>query len=465
MKHSLARLTGLLIVLMLALSGCNLIAVDPIMQIDEDLAALQKDYSAVVATYEGGEVTKEDVIANFLYQYSYYSYMYSYLGGSMDSQTLESIKQSTVETAVQNAAIAKQFDELGLTLDEDKLAEVQELADETYQQAYDTYYANTDGDTEEVRAKQTEYALYADGYTKDQIYAMSLDQAKYEAVEEKVFSEITEVTEEELNAAYEEKVAADEETYADAPGSFESAMTGESPAYWMPEGYRTVKHILLIPEEDVLNAMKDAQTALNDAQSKLTELEDELAALNDEDAEDTAESEEEPRSAEEIQADIDQAQAEIEPLTADLEAAEAACVANVQDKVDEIYAKIEAGEDFNALIEEYGEDPGMENEPTKTRGYYVCADSTNWDENFTRGAMLLEKVGDISETPVVGSSGIHIIRYESDVTPGAVPLDEVRDALTEATLETKRLDHFNAELTAWVEALNPQYDTSSLTVE
>ena len=107
----------------------------------------------------------------------------------------------------------------------------------------------------------------------------------------------------------------------------------------------------------------------------------------------------------------------------------------------------------------------MENEPTKTRGYYVCADSTNWDENFTRGAMLLEKVGDISETPVVGSSGIHIIRYESDVTPGAVPLDEVRDALTEATLETKRLDHFNAELTAWVEALNPQYDTSSLTVE
>ena len=51
------------------------------------------------------------------------------------------------------------------------------------------------------------------------------------------------------------------------------------------------------------------------------------------------------------------------------------------------------------------------------------------------------------------------------MTPGAVPLGEVRDALTEATLETKRLDHFNAELTAWVEALNPQYDTSSLTVE
>ena len=34
--------------------------------------------------------------------------------------------------------------------------------------------------------------------------------------------------------------------------------------------------------------------------------------------------------------------------------------------VAEIYAKIEAGEDFDALIEEYGEDPGMQNEPYKT---------------------------------------------------------------------------------------------------
>ena len=91
----------------------------------------------------------------------------------------------------------------------------------------------------------------------------------------------------------------------------------------------------------------------------------------------------------------------------------------MQDKLDDIYARIDAGEDFASLIEAYGEDPGMQNEPTKTRGYYVSANSSNWDSMFTDGAMSLAEVGDVTRTPVIGSSGIHIIRYESDVTPGA----------------------------------------------
>ena len=166
-----------------------------------------------------------------------------------------------------------------------------------------------------------------------------------------------------------------------------------------------------------------------------------------------AEPTEAPRTAEEIQADIDAAEANLETLKADAEKAEADCLASVQDKLDEIYAKIEAGEDFEALIEEYGEDPGMQNEPTKTRGYYVCSDSTNWDKNFTAGAMALENVGDVSETPVISTSGVHIIRYESDVTPGAVALEDIHDALYDETLEDMKSEHFTSELDAWVEAL------------
>ena len=99
----------------------------------------------------------------------------------------------------------------------------------------------------------------------------------------------------------------------------------------------------------------------------------------------------------------------------------------------------------------------MQNEPTKTRGYYVCSDSTNWDKNFTAGAMALENVGDVTETPVISASGIHIIRYESDVTPGAVPFEDVKDALYDETLEDMKTDHYNTELQSWIDALNPQY--------
>ena len=59
-----------------------------------------------------------------------------------------------------------------------------------------------------------------------------------------------------------------------------------------------------------------------------------------------------------------------------MDAAGAAVLDSVKEKTDEIYGKIAAGEDFAALIAEYGEDPGMQNEPTATRGYYVSAAST-----------------------------------------------------------------------------------------
>ncbi len=488
MRHALVRLTGLMIVLMLVLTGCNLIGIDPIMQLDEDFAALKKQYSGVVATYDGGEITQEDVMCSFTSQYSYMSQLYSMYGVNMSSDVVTNIEQAVAEDAVQNVAVARQLEERGLKLDDEKLAELQAEADEHYQEAYDAFYSSATGENDEVRAKQTEYNLTVNGYTKDALYNLELANANRELLEQAVRDEITEVSDEELQASYDAKVSEDEEEYADSASSFESAMSSDDKVVcWMPEGYRTVKHILVVPEEDVLTAVTDARNALKTAQSDLDGLRDELSALNDDDADEEpaeaeddeveqdeeaeeeaeAADEESTRTADQIQADIEAAEAKIDPLKESVEKAEADCIASVQDKLDEIYGKIEAGEDFGDLIDAYGEDPGMKNEPTKTRGYYVSANSANWDKNFTAGAMSLEKVGDITQTPVISTSGVHIIRYETDVTAGAVPFEDVKDALYDSTLETKKSDHYNSELESWIAALNPQYsiDAFKLTAE
>ncbi len=76
---------------------------------------------------------------------------------------------------------------------------------------------------------------------------------------------------------------------------------------------------------------------------------------------------------------------------------------------DEIYKKAIDGEDFYSLVEQYGEDPGMENNPagyTFTYGYMI--------EEFEEASFALE-VGGISE-PVKTSYGYHIIKK--------LPLDE-----------------------------------------
>ena len=106
MRHTLVRLTGLLIVLMLVLTGCNLIGVDEIKQLEQDYAALKEQYSAVVATYDGGEITQEDVMGTFNSQYAYMSQMYSMYGLNMSSDVLTDIEESVVENAVQNVDIA-----------------------------------------------------------------------------------------------------------------------------------------------------------------------------------------------------------------------------------------------------------------------------------------------------------------------------------------------------------------------
>ena len=75
--------------------------------------------------------------------------------------------------------------------------------------------------------------------------------------------------------------------------------------------------------------------------------------------------------------------------------------------------------------------------------------------------MSLENVGDYTLEPVVSGSGVHIIRYESDVTAGPVALDEVRDALYEQTLTEKQEANVTDTIDAWVEAANPVVDVEA----
>ena len=69
--------------------------------------------------------------------------------------------------------------------------------------------------------------------------------------------------------------------------------------------------------------------------------------------------------------------------------------------------------------------------------------------------MALEKVGDVSE-PVMGTNGVHIIYYNSDVTSGPVPMDAVRDALAEKVLADKQDEAYNAAYQAWHDAAKIQ---------
>ena len=128
-----------------------------------------------------------------------------------------------------------------------------------------------------------------------------------------------------------------------------------------------------------------------------------------------------------------------------METARADCIAAVQDTLDEIQARLAAGEDFEALIAEYGQDPGMED----SDGYYVAEGAINWVPEFTDASMALANVGDVSE-PVVSSSGVHLIRSMSDVTPGAMSEEDAHDYLVEVVTANKKNETFQEALNQWI---------------
>lgn len=454
MKLRFAKVLVLVLTLALCLSGCNLIEVDVKMQADEDIAEIEKMLSPVAATYDGGEVTIDEAWGSFNSVYNETNYMYSYFGMTLSHEEIHSMIQDVLEQRVRMEVVAAKYDS-EYALSEEKLQEVADQADADAQLNLESALQSATGDTEEAKNESARVLVRSVGMDRDSLYDYGLLLAKYEAMEALLQDEISELSEEELQAAYDEKVSQQQESYTDGT-SFETAMTGEDEIVcWKPDGYRTVKHILVKPQDDLLSAYTSAASELESAQTDLETLEEELSAAND------GEAEEGERSAEEIQQEIDAIEETMADREQVVEEAAQACLDDVKDTTDAIYQKLEAGESFEDLIEEYGEDPGMQNEPTKTRGYYVSSESTNWETNFRDAAMALNQVGEYTQTPVVSGSGVHIIQYTSDVRGGEVPLEDVRDALYEEALTTAKETHSTEVMDGWVAEVNPVYDVDT----
>jgi parvulin-like peptidyl-prolyl isomerase len=117
--------------------------------------------------------------------------------------------------------------------------------------------------------------------------------------------------------------------------------------------------------------------------------------------------------------------------------------------VDEVLAKLTAGDDFDALMETYGEDPGMKNSPQKENGYAVCQDFASFDPAFTDAAMALANVGDVSPA-VRGQNGIHIIKYASDIPEGAAKLETVKEDISAGLLSTRQDEAYTTQVDEWV---------------
>ena len=459
-----------------------------IAELEAQVELYQPYYDAqVIVEYDGGVVFLDDILEQYAGVDSQFS---SYYGASLADYGYDTVyKQMIAEMLLQNAVLEAKATELGLDqLDDETMAGLTEEAAtnfESYVTSVWDYFASDDLTDEEIREDCVAY-LESMGYTEDALLETLIDNYVSEQLYNYITADVT-VTEEDIQAAFDELVAEQETSFAD-DSTYNTSRNNGDTIVWNPEGYRMVHHVLIRFTDDQATRYSELQDTLDTLNEELEALQTaakETAAATDETTteatgetapETTAEVADEATSetAEATTEATDEAAAETTGETAEATEAPArteeeinAEIAGVEAELTALYEELlptaqevidafNSGTSFSDLIDQYNEDPGMENEPTATNGYAVSTNSTAWDPAFTEGAMSIESIGEISE-PVYGQNGIHIIYYDSDIPAGAVDLETVRAEIEESALNTKLNDTYDNTLAEWVEAVNPVY--------
>ena len=394
-------------------------------------------FAQIVATYgDNGIVWLKDVQA----QYDAFAAQYEAYGISLAAYGMEdSVKIDVVDSAVQTYVQLDKAAELGLDqFDEETEAEFEAEAQATMEQYIDYYmqnvYPSAEEVTDDMRAEAENYWA-ENGMTLEDITDSLRQNAILEAVYNYAIQDV-EVTEEDIQAAYEALVEQNQSFY-DNDRTYNSDRNAGVAIAWNPEGYRAVKHVLVKFSDEQAQHFSELQNQLNSLNAERE------AILNPVEGEEDAETE--PREISDVDADIAACGMEIEALYTQL-----------MPTAKEVVDAFESGTEFDDLIAEYNGDPGMQNEPTASAGYAVSESSTTWEQAFTDGAMSIENIGEISG-PVYGNNGIHIIYYMADIEPGETGLEAVRDSVTKDAEEQKIQAAYEERLNAWLEEANVEY--------
>ena len=450
-------LLAMLLALTLLLSGCALIVKDEAV-----------DNATEIIRMGDQVITKDKVKAEVQNQLDSMAYYYSLYGSSFDATSAENIaaaQEEAVNALKEDLALTAKAAELGLdqlTAEEEEKAKTS--AQESYDSALDYVKTNMlqdsglEGEELDKAAadKLTELGVSLDAY---------IESAKKTAVDDKLreyaIKDVA-VTDEEIKTEYDSRVEKDKETYGENAGSWASAANNGTTLYYTPAGVRRVKQILTKFKDEDQTAIDDAKKAQTDANTAVTAANAKVSA-----AQETLDTE---GITEEIQtqaeADLKAANEELEKANTDLDAANKAvedatnkAFENIAADADEILKQLKDGADWQTLMDEKNQDPGMK---SNEKGYAVATGMTGFDSAFVDAAMALAKPGDVSDKIKGSSYGYYIIRYDSDETEGAVSLDDVKETISSALLSTKQNEAYNAAKEQWVEEAGIKVDMNAL---
>jgi peptidyl-prolyl cis-trans isomerase D len=394
------KITALALGLLLLISGgCSLV------DYDEEKAAQIEDGKTIIE-YNGAVVTKGEITSQMSQYLTANSSSIDAIKSSGD-ETWNGFKESYITEIATDLIAIDKAKELGL----DQLTDEQQATvDESYNSAIsslDSIFSSTaqsavDADSSlnydtELKRLENDY-MKTLGYDLDTYRDELVRQAILSSVKDYFIKDIT-VTEEEVRKNYDASVDIQKNNIELSPGNITMQAQFGGLVLYYPAGYMKVRHILIAFDEDTKSKALQAYSATGDN----TEYDKIIAAA----------------------------------------------LPAIQPTVDEVTAKIDAGEDFTALLDEYNTDSNMGLEPAHTEGQVVGPYSTDINTpGYLDAVAKLTAVGDY--TTITTYSGCYIIHCER-MLEGAVPYDEVKDTMKASMLSTNQASKWSEVTSGWIE--------------
>jgi len=400
------KLTALLLALIfvLSLTSCGLVTVD------ED-----KDSAKVVATVNGTDITKGEVM-DLLQQYLTSSgYPEDYYDNDENAEEYATLKSDALDSLILQLLMDEKAAELGLDefTDEETAnieTEVNSFIDSTKLSLESSIISEnealeismTDEEISEEVQRQFDEYLSSFSLSEDELFDFFKREELSIRLQNYIVEDI-EVTAEDIQEYYDTNLESQLAAMEESPELYDLLEQYSAIMLYEPLPTYYVRHILVSILDDDVALAEQAQTQYSVA---TTDLEKEAAL------------------------------AIMEPA-----------FQNIQPEVDEIVAKIDAGDSFTDLISEYNDDEGMAYYPD---GYPVQEGAGTYIDSFEKAAISLTTPGEISD-PIKTYYGYHILELVNIDPAGPIALEDKYDEIEAYLLYTEQNNTWNEAAASWEE--------------
>ena len=473
-------LLACLLALAMLLTSCSLIKKDAAVDAATEIVRVGD------TVFTKGEI--QQMVTSYLNEQQ--SYYHSYYGQNIDITSEAVIAQAqddVINSLVESTVVRDKAKEMGFdTLNEEEQAEVDDLWKQYCDLIQSMMFSDTELTGDELTSAVENAVTTNFGVTKE-----SLVQSKIqEKLKAEVVKDVT-VSEEEIQTEYDSRVENAKTSYASNLSAFGSAYNAGNTYYYKPAGYRLVKQILIKFTDDDDALMESVSAKISSLNSTISSLQKDLTAAEVTDTEALLNSvtvtlsevpTDEANTVPELEAvteaafpeDVSEEVQNVAKMLKENQEKLAyyqnlqteitkAAYEHIDERADEVVKQLAEGADWDTLMAEKTEDPGMQGDrETAKTGYAICENMSTFDTAFVEAGMALENVGDVSGKVASDMYGYYIVKYVGDIEEGPVALDTVRETIASDLLTTKQDAAYSEAVSGWVSAANAKIDKKAL---